>query len=489
MSKENGLIGNLIWKFAERISAQLISLIVSIILARLLGPSDYGTVSIVMIFITLANVFVSDGLGSALIQKKHATATDYFSVLYFNIGMSCVLYLILFFLAPFISKFYGKGYEILTPVLRILGLRIILTAVNSVQEAYISRKMIFRKFFLATLSGTIVSAAVGIYMAYAGYGVWALVAQYLVCTGVSTLVLFVTLKKRPQFIFSFNSLKELLPYGVRILGAGLLISGYQELRALIIGKIYSSADLAYYDRSRNFPNLIVTNINTSISAVLFPKMSKEQDNLERIKSTTRNSIRFSSYIMCPMMLGLAAVAEPFIRLILTDKWIDCVPLLQWFCIIYLFQPIHSANMQAIKGLGRSDIYLKLEIIKKVIEMIVLLAVMWISVDAIVIGMAICTTLFTFINAYPNIKLLNYKFKEQMADILPCLIMSAIMFIIVYSVGLIPMQDMVKLLLQVVTGLGVYIALSIFTKNKEFVFFIKMCVGKIKKIRKKKGQIF
>lgn len=487
MSEKNGLIGNLMWKFAERISAQLISTVVSIILARFLDPSDYGVVSIVMIFITLANVFVSDGLGSALIQKKNAAAIDYFSVLYFNVGISCILYLILFFAAPFISDFYGTGYEILTPVLRILGLRIILTAVNSVQQAYVSKKMIFRKFFLATLAGTIVSAIVGIYMAYAGYGVWALVAQYLVSTSISTIVLFVALGKKPQLIFSFSSLKELLPYGMRILGAGLLISGYQELRALIIGKVYSSADLAYYDKGRNFPNLIVTNINTSISAVLFPKMSNEQDNLEKIKATTRNSIRFSSYLMCPMMLGLAAVAEPFIELLLTDKWIACVPLLQMFCIIYLFQPIHSANMQAIKGIGRSDIYLKLEIIKKVIELVVLLIVMWISVEAIVIGMTACATLFTLINAYPNVKLLNYKLKEQFADILPNLLMAAVMFGIVYLVGFVSVNNLIKLLLQVLTGMGVYIILSMLTKNKEFIFIKNMCFERIKQFTKKKGQ--
>lgn len=486
MSKQNGLIGNLIWKFAERISAQLISMIVSIILARLLEPSHYGTVSIVMIFITLANVFVSDGLGSALIQKKNATAVDFFSVLYFNLGLSCILYFILFFSAPFISRFYGAGYEILTPVLRVLGLRIILTAVNSVQQAYVSRKMIFRNFFLATLTGTIISAIVGIYMAYSGYGVWALVAQYLVSTGVSTIVLFFTLRTRPQLVFSFSSLKELLPYGMRILGAGLLVTGYQELRALIIGKVYSSADLAFYDKGRSFPNLIVTNINTSISAVLFPQMSKDQDDLTRIKATTRNSIRFSSYIMCPMMLGLAAVAEPFIELLLTDKWIACVPLLRLFCIIYLFQPIHAANMQAIKGIGRSDIYLKLEIIKKVIELVVLLAVMWISVEAIVIGMAVCTTLFTLVNAYPNTKLLDYKFKEQMLDILPNLLMSGIMFGIVYLIGFVPISIIAKLLLQILTGIGVYVGLSVVTKNREFAYIRQACIHGVKKLRGSKN---
>ncbi len=480
MSKENSLIGNLAWKFAERISAQLISTIVSIILARLLDPEHYGVISIVLIFITLANVFVSDGLGSALIQKKGATAKDFFSVLYFNIGLSCLLYIILYVCAPLISNFYGSGYEILTPVLRVLGLRIILTAVNSVQQAYVSKKMIFRKFFISTLGGTISSAIVGISMAYAGYGVWALVAQYLTSTFVSTLTLSLALKKKPQFIFSINSIKELFPYGVRILGTGLLITGYQELRALIIGKVYSSSDLAYYDKGRQFPNLIVTNINSSIGAVLFPKMSQEQDDNERIKATTRNSIRFSAYVMCPMMLGLAAVAESFVRLILTEKWMPCVPLLQLFCIIFLFQPIHTANMQAIKAIGRSDVYLILEIVKKVIELIVLLLVMRISVDAIVVGMAVCTTLFVFVNAYPNKKLLNYNIREQLLDLAPSVVMSVMMFICVYAMNYISMNGWVKMLLQCFVGVVIYVVLSVITKNDEFKRIKEMLLGMVKK---------
>lgn len=480
MSKENGLIGNLAWKFAERISAQLISTVVSIILARLLDPEHYGVISIVLIFITLANVFVSDGLGSALIQKKGATAKDFFSVLYFNIGLSCLLYLILFVCAPLISKFYGSGYEILTPVLRVLGLRIILTAVNSVQQAYVSRKMIFRKFFISTLGGTIGSAIVGISMAYAGYGVWALVAQYLTNTFVSTLTLFFVLKKKPQFVFSISSIKELFPYGIRILGTGLLITGYQELRALIIGKVYSSSDLAYYDKGRQFPNLIVTNINSSIGAVLFPKMSQEQDDKAKIKATTRNSIRFSAYVMCPMMLGLAAVAEAFVQLILTEKWMPCVPLLQLFCIIYLFQPIHTANMQAIKAIGRSDVYLKLEIVKKVIELIVLLLVMRISVNAIVVGMAVCTTLFVFVNAFPNKKLLNYSIKEQLLDLAPSVGMSLLMFVCVYTMNFVSMNGWIKMILQCFVGVVIYVVLSIITKNTEFKRIKDMCLGMLKK---------
>ena len=478
--EKNNLISNLIWKFAERVSAQLISTVVSIILARLLSPEYYGVISIVMIFITLANVFVSDGFGSALIQKKDATATDFFSVLYFNIVFSCVLYAVIFLAAPYIAMFYGNGYEILTPVLRVLGLRIILTAINSVQQAYVSKKMMFRKFFVATLWGTIISAVVGITMAYSDCGVWSLVAQYLTSTTVSTFTLFLTLKKKPRLLFSFLSLKELFPYGCSILGTGLLITGYQELRALIIGKMYSPADLAYYDKSKGFPNLIIGNVNSSLAAVLFPKMAEQQSEQENIKLTTRKSIRLSSYVMCPMMLGLAAVAEPFIRLLLTEKWIESVPLLRLFCIMYLFYPIHTANMQAIKALGRGDTYLKLEITKKVIELIVLLVTMWISVTAMVVGMVFCATLFTFVNSYPNIKLLNYGFKEQMRDILPNITMSVIMFICVYSVGFIPLNNLALLCIQIVTGAILYIVLSILTRNKEFAYIKNLCLSKITK---------
>lgn len=472
----SGLLNNLIWKFMERISTQIISLCVSIILARLLEPSHYGVISIVMIFITIADVFVNEGFGSALIQKKDIHSVDYYSVLYFNICFSSVLYAILFFSAPLIAGFYGDGYEILVPVLRVLGLRILVTAVNTVQYAYISRHMMFKKLFVCTLGGTICSAIVGIVMACAGCGVWSLVAQYLISSVVCTLTLTIVLKKPLRFKFSMQSLGSLFPYGIRILGTGLLITGYQELRALIIGKVYSSADLAYYDKGRQFPNLIVTNINTSIGSVLFPKMSSEQDDRERIKVTTRNSIRFSAYLMCPMMLGLSAVAEPFIKLILTEKWLTCVPLLQMFCLIYLFQPIHTANMQAIKAIGRSDVYLKLEIVKKIIELAVLLAVMWISVEAIVIGMAVCATLFIFVNAYPNIKLINYSFKEQLMDILPSLLMSLVMFICVVMLQNIPLNEWLVFLVQILTGIVVYLILSIATKNKEFLYIKKLCYG-------------
>jgi O-antigen/teichoic acid export membrane protein len=474
MSKKNGgVASNVAWKLAERLSAQIVTLIVSIILARLLEPSHYGIISIVTIFITLANVFVSDGFGSALIQKKDADDLDFSSVLSFNILFSIFLYLVLFLFAPYISAFYGDGYELLCPVIRVLGLRIIASGINSVQQAYVARKMIFKKFFLATLIGTIVSAIIGIWMAYNGYGVWSLVAQYLINTTVDTIILGISLKWWPGLKVSLARLKELLKYGWKILGASLLVTGFMELRALIIGKMYSSDDLAYYDKGKQFPNLIVTNVNTSIGAVLFPKMSQQQNNIPLVKETTRKSIRFSSYLMSPMMLGLAAIATSFVSVILTDKWLPCVPLLQLFCIIYLFQPIHTANMQAIKAIGRSDVYMWLEIIKKTIEIIVLLITMFFSVNAIVIGMAVMTTSFVFLNAFPNKKLLGYSIKEQLKDIFPSIFMGALMFAIVYSLSLLPLSPIGVLAVQVVAGVSVYLLMSLITKNNEFTYLISL----------------
>lgn len=484
MSNSKSTLENLIWKFSERITAQIVTFIVSIVLARLLTPEDYGVVSIVTIFITIANVFVSDGLGSALIQKRTVDSLDYSSALYFNIGFSTIVYFILFLLAPLISQFFGNGYEILTPVLRVLGLRIIIAAINSIQQAYVSREMIFKKFFWATLFGTIVSSFVGIWMAYHGYGAWALVGQYLTNTMVDTIVLSVVLKKKPMLKFSLYRVKELFNYGIKILGSGLIIAIYTEVRSFIIGKVYSASDLAYYDKARQFPNLFVNNIVASISAVLFPKMASVQESVEKVKEITKQSIRFTSLLMCPLMLGLAAVAKTLIKVLLTDKWLPCAPLLQLLCINALWYPIHSANIQATKAVGRSDVILKVEIIKKTIETIMLACVMFISVDAIVVGMVANSTMFVMVNAYPNIKLLGYSLKEQILDIAPPLLMSIAMAIIVLFLNYIDLGDGALLLIQILSGVIVYTVLCKATKNPEFEYIIQFTKQRIDKREEK-----
>lgn len=463
----------LIWKFAERIGAQVVSTVVSIILARLLMPEDYGIVSLVTIFITLCNVFVVSGFGSALIQKKDADEVDFSSVFYASIVIALLLYALLFFTAPLIAKLYDDvNAKLLVAVLRVMGLRLPIAAINSVQQAYVSRRMAFRKFFWATLFGTIASAVVGIWMAYSGYGVWALVAQYLTNVCIDTIILFIVDRWHPRLKFSFQRLKGLLSYGWKLLASSLLNTGYGELRSLVIGIKYSATDLAYYDKGKTFPGLIVTNIDSSIDSVLFSALSKVQDDRVKVKNVVRKGIRTSSYVIFPCMVGLAVIAEAFVRVVLTDKWLPIVPFLQIMCFVYALQPIHTANLQAIKALGRSDLFLILEIAKKAMGITLLLVSMWFGVIWIAASSILGGIIGSFINAFPNKKLLNYGYFEQIKDLLPALLLSLVMGGIVYCIGFIPWNSLIILIVQILVGITIYIGGSFIFKLESFHFILK-----------------
>lgn len=459
----------LFWVFGERILAQLVSVAVSIILARLLSPEDYGVVAIVMVFITFANVFVTSGFGSALIQKKDADSIDFSSVFYINILISFGIYGILFFSAPYIAKFFNM--DILSPALRILGIRIIVAAINSIQRAYVSRHMLFKRFFLSTLLGTLVSGMVGIILAYNGYGVWALVVQYLTNTCIDTTVLWFTVKWRPVLCCSWERVKTFVTFGWRLLISGLIDSGYSQIRSLLIGKIYSSSDLAYYNQGDKYPQLIVVNINSSISSVLFPAMANCQDDKKRVKNMTRAAVQVSSFVMWPLMLGLAVIASPLIRLLLTDKWMPCVPYLRIFCISYGFWPIHTSNLQAINAMGRSDLFLELEVVKKIMGMGILIISLHFSPLAIAFSLIVSGLISTFINAAPNRRLLGYSYCEQLKDLLPPFIISVIMALIVFPVQLLNQSDAVTIAMQIFAGIFIYIFLAVLTKQAGLNFIL------------------
>ena len=469
------VFSGLVWKFAERISAQLVTFIVSIVLARILDPSHYGAIAIVNVFIALANVFVVSGFGNSLIQKKDSDDTDFSSVFYFNIVMSLVMYAVVFFAAPYIAKFYDM--PILSPVLRVMGIRLIVAGVNSVQHAYVSRHMLFKRFFWSTLGGTIVSGVVGIIMAYKGFGIWALAAQYMVNTTVDTIVLFITVKWYPKLLFSLKRLGSLFSYGWKLLVSSLIDTGYSELRALVIGKTYTASELAYYHKGSSFPSLVVTNVNSSINSVLFPAMSQAQSSPDQIKAMVRRSIQISSYIMFPMMMGLSLVADDFVRLLLTEKWLPCVPFLRIMCIVYAFMPIHTANLQAIKAMGRSDLFLKMEIIKKIIGISLLFAFVGISVKAIALGSVAASVLSSFINAFPNKKMLGYSYTEQIRDLLPAILcsfgMAAIVCVVSYFMNL---PTLISLILKCLVGVVAYIAVSKMFKVKSFSYILSVILG-------------
>ena len=471
------VISNFIWRFAERCGAQLVSFVVSIVLARLLEPSVYGTVALVTVFTTILQVFIDSGLGTALIQKKNADDLDYSSVFYFNFVVCIILYLGMFIAAPYIAKFYGNMS--LIPVIRVISLTLIISGVKNIQQAYVSSNMLFKRFFFSTIGGTIVSAFIGIFMAYIGMGVWALVAQQLSNAMIDTMILWITVKWRPKAVFSWERLKSLLAYGWKLLVAVLLDTVYNNLRNLVIGKMYSSADLAFYNQGDKFPKIIVTNINTSIDSVLLPTLSSEQDNKARVKEMTRRAIKTSTYIMAPLMMGLAFCAKTVVELVLTQKWLPCVPFLQIFCITYMFYPVHTANLNAIKAMGRSDIFLKLEIIKKIVGMSLLLSTMWFGVMAMAYSLLVSCVLSQIINSWPNKRLLGYGYLEQLRDLIPGVILAVIMGICVYFIGYINLPNIIVLIIQVI-GATIYIVMSIVFKLESFLYLWNMVKTYLKK---------
>lgn len=469
--KKESVFHNFLWRFLERCGAQGVTLIVSIVLARLLDPEVYGTLALVTVFITILQAFVDGGLGNALIQKKDADDLDFSSVFYFNMLVCLALYALMFFAAPWIASFYDKPE--LTPVIRVLSLTLVISGVKNIQQAYVSRNMLFKKFFFATLGGTIGAAAIGIYLAYKGYGVWALVAQHLFNLTVDTLILWITVKWRPKRMFSWARLKTLLSYGWKLLAAKLIDTGYNELRALIIGKKYSEEDLAFFNRGKQFPNLLTNNINDSIDSVLFPSMSKEQNNPETVKRMTRRAIMTSTFLMAPLMIGLAAIAETLIPVILGEKWLPCVPFLRIFCITFLFYPIHTANLNAIKALGRSEMVLKLEIMKKIVGFTLLLSSMWFGVMAMAYSLLVQSLCSQLINSWPNRKLLNYRYLDQIRDILPTLALSLAMGAAIYFFAYLPLHRVVVLGIQVLTGVGFYFAAAKLLHFESYSYVIDL----------------
>lgn len=474
------VLSNLFWRFSERTAAQGVSFVVSIVLARMLTPEDYGLVGLITVFISIATVFVSSGFGSALIQKENVTQTDYSSVFFFSIVMGVVMYVSLFFTAPVIANFYKEPS--LISIIRVLALSLIIGGINSVQQAYVSRTMQFKRFFYSTIIGTAISAIIGIYMAYRGAGVWALVAQTLSNQIIDTCILWFTVKWRPTLEFSMSEMKKMFKYGWKLLFSTLIDTVYNNLYSLVIGKFYSAKDLGYYNRGRNIPNIVITNINGSIQSVMFPAFSNCQGDKVKLKSMVRRSIVTSTYIIMPAMIGLAAVAEPLTVLLLTEKWLPSVPFMQFSCFILAFWPIHTTNLQAINAVGRSDIFLKLEIIKKIIGFSIMIISIPYGLYTMMVGSCFSAIISSFLNASPNKKLLNYGYREQIKDILPAMLLSLFMGGIVLIWTLFDLNKIAVLIFQIITGMTIYIGGSKLFKLESYNYIVEM----VKSIKNRKA---
>ena len=477
-SSKQKVAGGLFWSYGERIMAQLVSLIVSIVLARLLDPENYGVISIVMIFITFCDAIVTGGFGNAIVQKKDADELDVNTMLCCSVATSILLYIIIFCAAPYIASFYNM--PIIRPILRVLGLRLLISGVNSIQRAWIQKRMLFKRFFISTSFGTIISAVVGISMAYMGKGAWALVGQYLTNSFIDTTVLLITNDWKPRLQFSWKRAKEMLSYGWKVLVTTVVYTIEGDLRSLIIGKKFGSADLAYYDQGKKFPNLLVTNINTSISNVMFPVLSESQNDPTRLKQLCRRAVRIGIYLLSPLLIGLMGVADTFVIAILSEKWAPCIPFLRILTLVFLVRPFTTTCQQSILSVGRSDITLKIEIIVNAVAIGILFYSVFIleSVLGIAIGTLIAELVSMGMFMYYENKIIRYSYKEQLQDLLPSLGLATVMGVIVYIVHFLPIYNGLALILQVVIGAAFYFAASYVLQFEPFVYLVGMLKEKL-----------
>lgn len=477
---QNKAISSVVWKLSERVCAQVVSSVVSIILARILVPDDYSIVSVIAIFFQFSNIIISGGLSTALIQKKDADELDYSSVLTVTLGMSVFVYLILFTFSGFIANIYNKPP--LIPAIRVMGITLIINAFKSVICARISSNLEFRKFFASTIIGTVISAVVGIVMAKQGFGFWALIAQQMTNSTIDTIILSITTRFKPSFRVSMERLKSLFSYGSKIYFASMISVAYEQVKPLIVGLKFSATDLAYYNRGENFPQLLNSSISDTVSSVLFPVIARVQDEIDEVKQMTRRYMRTTSYIVFPLMMGFLAVAESFVTFFLTDKWLPIVPYIRIFCFCYMFDVIITGNLQAIRAIGRSDVILKIEVIKKVSYLVVILIFVLFADSPIMIAAAsiVTTILACVINAYPNRKLIQYSYREQIGDIAGNLILSGIMVLAVWPIKYLPLSSFVCMMLQIITGITVYVLISVLIKNENLRYILNVVKDRIHK---------
>lgn len=477
-SLKTKIVSGMIWKFGERIVAQGVSFIVSMVLARLLMPEDYGTVSVVLLVINVANVFINNGLSVALIQKKEVSQRAFSTVFYCNLLLGVFVYFILYAAAPLIANIY-KTPELVS-ILRILALILPISSVQSVQNAYVSKNMLFQKFFFSTIGGTIFSGIIGIGMAMAGFGAWALVAQYMVNVIVNTLIMFIVIDWRPSAEFSFPDIVPLIKYGWNVLCTDLIGTFSNQFNDFLIGAKCSTVDLAFYSKGKQLPHMVSTNIYTTILSVLFPAMSIVNNNPEEVKKMSRKSIQLLSFVMFPVMVGLIVVAKSVIILLFTEKWLESVPFLRIICLEGMVSVIGTISLQSLKAMGRSDIMLKLEFIKKPIYFIGVLFLMRYGVFALALALPINALIELIINAFPTNKIIHYHLGEQLLDCFPSLLLSCTMGILVFCVSLFEWNLYITLGVQIIVGVVSYFLLGYITKNTSMMYLLDMVKAKLRR---------
>lgn len=442
-------------------------------MARILLPSDYGMIGMLAIFIAIAQVLIDSGFSNALIQKKDRSEVDYSTVFYFNIVVGLVLYFILFFSSPLIANFYNTPE--LSSLTRVVALNLFINSLSVVQRAILSIKIDFKTQAKASLNAAWISGGVGIAMAYTGWGVWSLAVQTVLNAFINTVLLWFFLKWWPLKVFSYRSFKELFSFGSKLLASGLLDVTYRNIYTLVIGKKFASADLGYYTRADQFAQFPSSNLTGIIQRVTFPVLSEIQDDTERLATAYRKFLRLSAFLIFPLMTGLAAVAYPFIHFLLTEKWSFAALLLQVLCFSYMWYPIHAINLNLLQVKGRSDLFLKLEIYKKILGVVVLCVTIPMGLVAMCYGMIVSSLLALVINTFYTGKLIGVGLVKQLRDLSPALFYSFSMAIVVYTVIHLFDNQLVQLVIGITVGIIYYLLISYLTKSedlREFLLLIK-----------------
>lgn len=469
------VVSSLMWKFAEKMASDVVNLVLGVVLARLLSPSDYGVIGIVRVYISISMLLITGGFSTALIQKKEIDEDHLSSIFYIYMAITIILYVALFFAAPFIATFYGN--EIYRPVLRVLGIAMFPGVVNSIQNAVVDRQLEFKMYFKRTLITLVLGGITGLVMAYYGYGVWALVGMQLVNRFSTTIILWFYVRWHPKFVFSFSKSKELFVYGYKLLISNVITTIYNNMYTLVIGKVYDANTLGLYSKGNHYPSFIMNAVDGSIASVMLPTLSARQDDKKALKNAMRRAISSSSFLLIPMLIGLAIVAKPMIEILLGEKWLMCVPFLQLSCFAYIFWPMQTTNVRALQALGRSDLFLKLGLIKRGVGSTLLVASIFLfekqySIYAMLVANVLSQIIGCFIHAKPNKKLLDYGIKEQIADILPALGLSVLMAACVFPLKYLTDNAFILLPLQTSVGVFIYLLVSKLFKLESMNYLIR-----------------
>ena len=463
-------LSSLFWKLFEQGGTAVVTLVVQVVMARLLSPTEFGVLAIMLVFVNVGNVIVQSGLNTAIIQVPDASEADFDTVFWMSLAISVVLYVAVFCLAPAVSSFYGMPQAV-TP-LRVLVLVLVVNAYNSIQEAIVARRLEFQKTFRATVTAGVVSGSAGVVAALLGGGDEGVVQQ-LLQQACKCLVLALQIPWKPRLRFERDRALLLFRFGWKLLASGILEQGYQSLSDLLIGKVFSSSELGYVSQGKKYPFALGAMLDGAIQPVMLSAVAHVQDDAARVKRLARRALKTSTYLIVPAMTLFAVAATPVVRIVLGEAWLPSVPFVQLYCVVYAMLPIHTTNLQVLNGMGRSDLFLRLEVVKKVVGIAVLSFTTFVLRDlhAIVGGYIVVALLCTFINASPNKRVIGYAYLEQVRDICPAFLLALAAALVAWSVSLLGLGDLPTILLQGVAVLVAYVGLSALFRVEEFFYLL------------------